>query len=443
MRRLERDDRSSRGAYGIAILAACCVLTKHDFWAPAGYIMFVDLLRTRRVAPSVLSAILTAAGFSIVIASVGWHTFVAMLGGFNHVRTSPGKGFPSWERLTIECLVLALIALCVFALAGIARRRRYTMPLIAAVMMVAATSALHMWQTVHTLPAPPNELATPTQIVVHDALRDGVPLSRIAFANMRQRAGTTPLPVLLPFVLLALMALRWRTLPVDRRVTVAILLGLCMALRLRRAFEASEWHEFLFSLPVYIVAVEMLLRLDGEPLRRFRISMASILPLLALWANYEHGRGPLTARYYRARYETPRGTVRWAPQQAADFDRIRTAVDSIDPSGERPLLAFGFTGGWNYFLNRRNPFPFTQDFFFSAFDADSVLCTRPPRIFLINDTFIEELSFPAKGHFWSQWEQSRAPAPYGYFDRPRFNRLLQGCAEVSKASSRFHLYDCP
>jgi hypothetical protein len=136
--------------------------------------------------------------------------------------------------------------------------------------------------------------------------------------------------------------------------------------------------------------------------------------------------------------------VHWRANEARDYRKVLAALDAIDPQRRRPLLAFGFSGGWNYYMRRSNPYPFTQDFFFSAFDADSVLSgPRPPGLILIDNPILDNTSFAAATLSWRRWEQARVRTPYGPYDRPRFERLRQGCAPVPVDSIVFSVYSCP
>jgi hypothetical protein len=222
-----------------------------------------------------------------------------------------------------------------------------------------------------------------------------------------------------------------------------MLLALAVAARTRRAFEGTEWFEFLLTMPVVVASAELLLSLTPQEQRRFRTATIAVLAVLALAAHYAQGRGVGTRRYFPVEANTPRGDVHMRPQEVIGFRRILASLDSLDPGRQRPLYAFGFSGGFNYFMKRRNPFPFTQDFYFSAFNADSVLANRPVKVILIDNLVLDNASFGAATFDWRRWEQPRVAAPYGFYDRPRFDRLKADCRLVPSQAVIFRIYDCP
>ncbi len=312
-----------------------------------------------------------------------------------------------------------------------------------ALFSVAATlGALHVYQSMHVGVPVNGQPPTPTQDELAYHMNAGHALLRPSIGWLRERFVQSAIPVSLAPLVLLLVGVRWKRLDDERRMSLALLLGLAITLRMRRAFGGSEWFEFLFTLPVVIAAVELLLNLTPDALRRFRLGTTALLAVGAVFTYVTLVRGPGTLRVYPAA-TTTRGTVHWAAGKLKDYRRLLAELDSIDPSRSRPLVAFGYSGGFNYFMARENPFPMTQDFFFSAFNADSVLRQRPPRLLLIDHPFLEDESWGTAVFEWRQWEQSRVRGPYRWYDRPRFNRLREGCAAVLPSPTVFTVYDCP
>lgn len=440
-----RVDPSPHDAEWMALWAALAVLSKQDFWIPAAFLVGAMTLLTRRPGAIVVSGGVTLLGVAAIVVTAGAGVLLPLAGGFGHAQLAGGQGFPSWERIAVDLFALSLVSGGVFLVASVAARRLMVGPLLGAAVLAAVTGGLHMAASMRTVLPDPGSLLTPTQEAMSYHLREGQPLLRPALGWLRRRVSQTPIPVSLAPALLLLTAYHWKRLPDTRRVTVALLLGLAIALRARRAFEGTEWFEFLLSLPILVASVELLLSLRPEvPLRRVRLGMVGALALLAAWGFVAYGRGWGTMRVNPQVTTTRRGDVRWIAPQARDYLGVMAALDSLDPARQRPLLAFGFTGGWNYFTERHNPYPFTQDFFFSAFDADSVLSLpRPKGLFLIDNPALANGSFGAATFDVSRWEQPRVPAPYDTFDRPRFDRLRQGCAHVPVDRTMFVVYACP
>lgn len=427
----------------MALFCALGVLSKQDFWMPAAYMVGTTVVRTRRLSAAWISGGVTLAGVAGVIAIAGTDILLPMAGGFGHATLAGGQGFPSWERITTDILTLAIVCGATFALASIAKRRLLLMPLLVCGAVAVLAAGIHVTASMQTTLPGPGELTTPTQNNLAFHLRRDGDLLRPAIGWMRERVSRTPIPVSLAPLLLLAVALRWRRLPTPRREFIAIALGLAVALRFRRAFEGTEWFEFLLALPILLAAVELLFAFDERELRRWRTASAALLGVLALWAYTALGRGIGTQKHFPAVTSTLRGPMHWRTGEARDYAVVLAAVDSLDPSRTRPLLAFGFSGGFNYFLKRPNPFPITQDFYFSAFDADSLVANRPPGLLLIDNHVFKGGSFGAATFALGQWEQPRVAAPYDFYDRPRFDRLRESCAPVPLPGSMFDLYSCP
>ena len=437
-----RAEAASASSWWMAVCAALAVLSKQDFWLPAAYLVGATTLHERRLGPALLAGGITAAGVAIIAATAGIDILVPLAGGFGHAALVGGQGFPSWERLTVDVFTIALICGAFMLLLSLVERRIRWRPLIVAGVVAVLAGSLHVTASMTTtLPAAGSYL-TPTQDAIAASLRADDPLLRPALKWLVRRVSRAPIPVLLAPLLLLLMALRWRRLSAPRRTTLAILLGLAIAFRGRRGFEGTEWFEFLFTLPVVLASAELLSSTSQASVVRLRRSTVAVLATFAVWAYGTLGRGPGTRREYPDVAVTLRGPVHWKPAELRDYERILHAVDSLDPGRTRPVFAFGYSGGFNYFLMRRNPFPFTQDFYFSGFPADSVLRHRPPGILLIDNPAVRGISFGAADFEWDQWEQSRVPGPYDEYDRSRFDSLRAGCPEVPMDDTMFSLYAC-
>ncbi|MCC6773581.1 MAG: hypothetical protein IT360_20525 [Gemmatimonadaceae bacterium] len=427
----------------MALFCALGVLSKQDFWVPAAYMVGTTVVRSRRLTAAWISGGVTLAGVAGIIAIAGVDILLPLLGGFGHATLAGGQGFPSWERITIDILTLALVGGTVFALASLAKRQLLVKPLLVCGAVAVLAAGIHVTASMQTTLPAPGELSSPTQNNLSYQLKRDSPLLRPAIGWMRERVSRTPIPVSLAPLLLLAVALRWRRLPTPRREFIALTLGLAVALRFRRAFEGTEWFEFVLALPILLAAVELLLAFDEAELRRWRTASVAVLGVLAIWAYAALGRGPGTGRHFAEVTSTLRGPMHWRAGEAHDYAVVLAAVDSLDASRTRPLVAFGFTGGFNYFLKRPNPFPITQDFYFSAFNADSLVEHRPPGLLLIDNHVFKGGSFGAATFALGQWEQPRVPAPYDFYDRPRFERLRTGCSPVPLQGSMFDLYSCP
>lgn len=435
--------KSGRDAWWLGVFAGLAVLSKQDFWLPSAFLVGVSVLRFRRAAPVLASGAVVVLGTAIVVRTAGFSVLPGILSGFHHAQLRGARGFPSWERVTVECISAGLVTCFLTTMLSVARRKWFIRPLVVGVAVTLIGVAIHLTMsmsfTVADLAPVPQWLTGQTDEVLSFHIREGHSLFRPALGWLRERVVTDPLPLLLYLLLLITLAWRWAALDRARRVKVALLVGFAILLRGRRAFEHTEWFEFLVTVPVVLLAFELLSGLEEGALRRFRIATGGVLLGLSLLAYYNFSRGLGTGSRYPV-VQIARGTVRWAPNIIRDYQDIRAALDSIDPARSRPLLGYGYTGGWNYYLQRRNPFPITQDFVFSAFDADSLVKTRPPHLFLIDVPLFDATRIGTFDIRFDKWEQPTRPSVYLTFDRPRFDRLREGCQQVDRL---FVIYVCP
>jgi hypothetical protein len=276
------------------------------------------------------------------------------------------------------------------------------------------------------------------------------PLLRSLLSFLRERLLHHLLPALLPGLVLLVLLARWRSVhlrPLFR--PLVLLLGLCLTARLRRLFEGVEWYHFLLELPAYVLVVQFLL---AERKDRVRTSLIAFLTVLTFivggYAHWYFGRGPLTRRTNWEGVLTAQGTYYMPSNQASDYRELRDLLSQIDPTGTRPLFAFGYTGGFSYFLGRPNSTPLTQGFRLSNSDPDevveSLIHQAPPPILMDNVVF-KFANIPANTPEWSRWETPIVEGIYSRFDRKYFEQVLQHCSragEVPKGQDFLTLYDC-
>jgi hypothetical protein len=451
---------------GIVLGLTCgaCVLAKQDFWPPAVYLIAVSIGITlsngqstdRRVVASTLAAFLVpiAAGTALIVAQSGAGTLLGVLGGFGHVEEYGGRGFPSWERLTTEVIACALLsgALIVSLFLGRAiSRSEATRPLLLTSAVALVGVALYVGMgfriassVAGTAPLPPMAGFVASVVEGHQ------PMLRSLLAFLRERLLLHLLPALLPGIVLLVFLVGWRRLcqrPLFR--PIVLLLGLCLTARLRRLFEGVEWYHFLLELPAYMLAVQFFL---AERMDRVRTGLIVFLTSLTLivggYSHWYFGRGPLTRRANWEPVLTARGTYYMPSGQANDYRELSSLLSQIDPTGQRPLFAFGYTGGFNYLLGRPNSTPLTQGFRLSNADPDEVvesLIHQVPPPILMDNVIFAAATIPANVIAWSRWETPVVEGIYARFDRKYFEQVLQRCTragQVPKGQEFLTIYDC-
>ncbi len=453
---------------GLGLLCGLSVLSKHDFWAPSLYVIVVAcgvLVATAEGSRWRLPIILVGAfgltvfaGTSIVAAQAGWIAVARIPGGFGQASEIGGRSFPSWERLTIEVTVAAALALVALLCAMLARAASFYQlrRLIGELsLIVILGSSIHLFMSYRTgldlRAGRHSQFLTDTEAYVSDFTRSDAKLLSRSVDWLEWEIRMHLFPAVLPAALALVIILRWKRFEsTSLRNTVLFLLGLCVAARSRRLVEHVDWYHFLLEIPVYAAALQLFA--GGSKMRQASKSVAMALVALVVAGLYSYwywGVGPLTRRQGWDRVETPRGSIYLRPESARIYRQIRSALERLDPTGERPLLAFPASGAFNYLLDRRNPTPLTVGFWSSNIPPNRIvssLLSGSPRPFLLDRAGTAEALAPAGQIDWRHWDLKRIPNVYTRVDRPYFEAVLSHCrraAEIREgAKTEFTIYDC-
>ncbi len=453
-------------AMGVGFFCALSVLAKQDFWVPSFYLIAVCsgvLVLTLRPPARVLAlSLLTSFGLTVLIgilvvaAQSGWATVAGIPEGFGQVLEFRGRGFPSWERITVEATALTFLLLAVISCLAMGKTvSLFKLRGVIIVLLVAAIvgSIVHVSMTyriglrlrmdgIGLFPTPMEEF-----------LWGSHSYERAAVHWLKHRLLEHLFPALLPATLALVVATRWKRFhTVHLRNTVIFLLGLCIAARLRRGFEYVEWYHFLLEIPCYLLVIQLCIPDLPQRTRAGVIIALLALVLMGMRSYYYLAVGPFTASRDFERVETPKGSVYLSSHEAKHYRQLHETLMHLDPSGKRPVFAFGYSGGFNYFLNRPNPTPLTLGFL-SNFQPDKVvsnLLSHFPRPFLLdNAAFNPGPGDPGTGRFPSpridlkRWELPMGESHYSRLDRPYFVRLISSCKMVSKIpETPVTVYDC-
>lgn len=460
--------RSPRLSYavGLGSLCALAVQAKQDFWLTSLYLIVVStgvLLGTRRPHARVFTLSLLIAfgltvliGVSVVAAQSGWATVAGIPSGFGQMSEFRGRRFPSWERLTVEATALALLALVVIACLAMGKTVslfKLRAVILILLMIAVLSSALHLSMTYRIGLRLRADGTGPFPTPMEEWLWvwNGS-LSAAAVHWLKQGLLEHRFPALLPAALALMVAARWKRFrSAQLRNTVILLLGLCITARSGRGFEYVEWYHFLLEVPCYVLAIQLFI----PDLQRTRAGLTIVLFALVLMGIRSYwylAVGPFTAARAFERVDTPKGSVYLSGPEAKHYRQLHETLMRLDPSGKRPVFAFGYSGGFNYFLDRPNPTPLTIGFLanFSPDKVVSELLANSPRPFLLdNAAFHPGPGDPGTGRFpspridLSRWELPMTESHYTRLDRPYFARLISGCKMVSKIpETPVTVYDC-
>jgi len=445
-------------AAGTGMLLGLAMLSRHDFWLPALFLLAWGIAALRHApAHAQLRGLLTAglaatfaAGAAIALATAGTAAFAGLVP--HRLLESLLLGMPSLERLTIEVAaasalgIAGVVALWLCFALDDARAFKAAALLL---LIFLSACAVHLGMSVsiargiadHGLSDAPTRLEESIALITSTGRR---PI-RAAVYLLDQGFQAHLFPTVMPPILLGVLLLRWRRWELHRDRDLALLmLGLAVTLRARRGFSGADWPNVLVEIPAYALFLHLVAASAGRSAQR-AVSMAlAILFVVGLYTYYSLGSGPLTQRRYPA-LTTVRGTVHWAAGESQDYPALRAVLDSLDPQRRRPLLAFGPSGAWNYFFGRPSPTRFTRGFTSEA-ETDTVRAAlralpEPP---LVVDTraVVRITRLPRPGV--ADWENRPQGAAVSLLEIPHLGDLLNGCLKVEalRGPPAVPIYDC-
>jgi len=456
------DQLSRRTALLAGVLAGLAILSKQDFWLSAGYALLVGtLLLARRnasiellLAPAAGCAVTVAVGLALVVSHAGLVPFLRMMIGPDDLVNLSTHLVPSLERLTAE--VAAAAALCLTAVVSlwlclaISERRAGQWALALALVFLVAM-AVHMGMSVAigraVMASGPEPLPTVSEEMMALSLHNGRSLPAGALSFFDERLRVHFFPAVLPPLLLAVLVLRWR-LWFDRKIAnqLVLLLGLCVVARIHRGFDGADWYNVMLELPCYALFLQLICGPATQKAARAVRAALSVVILIGFYSRITMGRGPFTLSGSLPVTMTNAGPVHWSPFSAHAYHLADSLVKALDPTGRRSVYAFGASGGWNYFLGRRNPTPATGGIRSGPWTVDRIegllQNASPPVILIDNRSAMRSVPGPMTSPF--HWEPEPRPNRFLQTDRRPFERLARSCTPMSNDSiaGTIAVWDC-
>ncbi len=434
----------------VGALGGAGFLAKHDVWFASLVLafaagVFIPVARGRRV-----TRLIAAGGGFVVVAGVGMGTLAAMHGvgalpdiftGFGQVAELYGVNFPNLASLTLEVstfgLCLAAIGL-LGRLTGLWHDRRSTLAIVGGAALTVAAAALWLWKAdtigrAMLVGGPPG-LMTGFEGALRPVDPSALLRLRKNFGALRSQMLWHLIPLLMPLCVLVVAIIRRRAVRDGRRWRLLIiLLVACVALRARRMISFTEWSELMLEPPVYVLALTVLWS-AGEARATRAVHLAcGLLVVFGVVAHRRIGHGFGSARVAASTVVTPHGTIRIESGLANKLDFVRSLVNKADPTGERPLFAFGYSAGFSYVLGRPSVGSITHGFRLSLYpspdSAYRVVAAEKDRLILI-DTRSAPRAVESTDFAPWRWQPKMVENHYFRIDRPLFERLEEGCEQV-------------
>lgn len=426
----------------IGVACGLALATKIDFWPPiAALLLLVALLAPVRRGALVGAlaagiAIVATPTLAVLLRQFAPGEMLSLLLGFGQAREFAGRSSPTMERVVLEITsASAFTALALALIPPEARSRRHAKWLVAMLSLAALGCAI--W--VANGPAG----ATAMGPFGWPGRRELV--SELVDALVRHAPSG-----LFPLAALAAIA-RWRAGndAVERRRVLLLVAGVAAAARVRRMGENVEFYQAMIELPLYFALAIEFLPMPAVRAGAFVQRGVVTLACVALLCHWQLSYGFLTRRGWQSAHPTLRGVMHLREGEYLLLQSMVGAADSIDPTRARPLFAFGYSGGFNYFMQRRNPTSTTQGFAFSVHSTLEENVTRVrsanPPAFLLDNRIIGHVPFPRKGVHLLRWRAPTILSPYLRVDRPLFDALAADCRLVTgfpAGSPTFTLYSC-
>ena len=444
-------------------LLALVMLSRPDYWLVGPYVLIAGTVVLSRRGTN--GATLYAAPAACVIVGLAGLALAAFNGGaqavvFAQLRSASTLALaivtpPALERLTVDIAAAAAVALTAvtalwLCLAISDRSAARWAGMLLCLFLTAA--AVHLGMSVAVgndlLNGGPEQMMTMSEESIYGSLQAGRGPVAAAVAFFDERFQAHLFPYILPPILLATLLVRWRKWfdPV-LRTRLALLLGLAIVARLHRPSFGPAWYNVFIELPAYTLFFLLLCGAEKHKAARAIRAALSVLILLGSYTYISLARGPLTLHGTWPAMVTAPGSVRWQPQARQAWLRADSAVNAVDPSGRRPVYAFGSTGGWNYFLGRNNPVATTSGLTAGLFPPDSIVArlrsAEPPVILIDNRYMLPAVAAMGLSSSWLRWEPQPEQNTYVRRERGFFLELRAGCAEVGADTTQaIRVFDC-
>ncbi|HEY2805530.1 MAG TPA: hypothetical protein VGI92_06675, partial [Gemmatimonadales bacterium] len=314
-----------------------------------------------------------------------------------------------------------------------------------------ATAGAHVGMTVaigrdlllNGKPAAP----TMAQTALISGLSEGRSLLGTALAHFDIRLLAHLLPSILPPILFIAILVCWnRWYDKELRARVAILLALAIAARVRRGFEGADWYNVLIELPAYAVFVQLVCGAAEQKAARAVRATQAVLLGLAAYSYVSLAVGPMTMNGLRRPVTTHAGIARWGFEEARSYHYADSVLTLLDPGGQRPVYALGSTSGWNYFLRRPDPLPFSEGLPYNLTSEQlrdaSVQLLRSRPFLIENRPALRRMLGVAS---LMEWEPQTEMNRFERRDEPWFDSVARSCRATDPAldsTATIRIYDC-
>ncbi len=448
----------------VGIMGGIGILTKHDVWFACTALTLAAAFLTpssdgRRVQRSVAAVGSMAATTGLAMALLAWRYGVEALpnifSGFGMAARNVGVYLPNLSQATVELTVVGGVLVTGALVSAVTRvwtLRTSRGLAFGGMAILASTTAIWLWQAraavawMATNGRP--QFPSSFEYEFLPLPQSDVEGTKRALVALFDRSFHHLIPLVIPATVLAIVLVRHRAFADRRAWRLLVILLICaLSLRSRRMIAYTEWSSIMLEWPLYVVALYACVPRPERLMPALGVSSA-LLAATALTFNYREGTGYGSRKGRFAILETPRGNVRVEANLARTYRDLRATLDSADPSGTRPVFAFGYSGSLSYLLNRPSAGTLSQGFTKSIYATPEIAFRKAlelkPSLLLVDIPFYQP-GTPAPRFAPLRWDAAMQAQVYHVVDRPLFDELKRECQRIglgAPSQNTMSVYDC-
>ena len=367
---------SKHWAYIIGFSSGGMLLTKQDFWLPALVCIFLitfyewqerssskDFIKTvsRIILPFL---ILIIAGYGLIFLQAGFPAFEE-IAGLKLTNKALGVSLPnliniidSFFHLAIFTFIGIIIARLSNILVGKKALRLLIASFIVAIILGLIRFGITYWIGNCLISGNASPIKSHLSSYFFGRATNSHQVFVLSVKNMIVQAFANIIPLFLAFSVGIVFIWTFWKYRESKIVKIGLLLAFwIMSARMRRLFERIDVLNLLIEPLFLAIVIQIYFRYkdfnrnkcDALIVKMSVIFLIAGLLMMVFYDLQQH------FKYDYRRVKTAKGTIEIPSKEADELEILTNILNSIDPSGNMPLLQLPFSGALNYIFDRDNP----------------------------------------------------------------------------------------